>query len=537
MEGGIVTRRGLMGAAAAGGALLLAGDPLRAGRAIAARTRKHGLADAGDVAFRQGVASGEPAPHAITLWTHVGDLNRTAAVRLEVARDPGFRKVVHKAELAADERAGFSVKTRVRGLDPHEQYHYRFFTSESESRVGRFRTSPPDDSREHVRVAVFSCQDWQAGYFTSHRDLLDQDPDLVICLGDYIYERNFYEGPREDKTGRNRDGEVQSLNEYRDKYALYHSDKNLRDMRAEIPMVAIWDDHEVEDNWAGDLPGSATQDPRVKFPKRQRNGFQAFFEHQPLTQDPKDPTRIYGTVRLGRNLELFLLDERQYRSDQPCNDRALIPCAVEQREDPKRTLLGRQQTSWLKRGLRRSDAVWKGIANQVMIMSVDLPAGNPINPDQWDGYGANRSELLGYIHNKGISDVAFLTGDIHTFFAGDVTRSGRQSILGRPDSVATEFVCGSVTSLGLLHVLKGQIGVDVPPDIGALAGDGAAIPANNPHLVFSNLKDHGYALVEATSDELKVDYRSPRTTQEKKSPARTLASFTVERGKPEVQQT
>ena len=118
-----------------------------------------------------------------------------------------------------------------------------------------------------------------------------------------------------------------------------------------------------------------------------------------------------------------------------------------------------------------------------------------------------------------------------------MSRSGRQSVLGKPDSVATEFVCGSVTSLGLLHVLKEQIGVSIPPDIGALLGDGAAIPVDNPHLVFSNLKDHGYAVLEATSDELKVDYRSPKTTQDKKSPVRTLASFTVERGKPEVHKT
>ncbi|MEA2348329.1 MAG: alkaline phosphatase, partial [Thermoleophilaceae bacterium] len=383
-----------------------------------------------------------------------------------------------------------------------------------------------------VRIAFFSCQDWQAGYFTSHADILKQDVDLMVCLGDYIYERNYYEGPRSDTLGKNHDGEVETLAEYREKYALYHTDRNLRDIRAEIPIVPVWDDHEVEDNWAGKLPGTQTQDPRISFLKRRRNGFQTFFEHHPVMQDPKDPDRIYDSLRMGRNFEMFLLDERQYRSDQPCNDTALVPCPPEQRDDPTRTLLGKRQTSWLKRALRRSDAVWKGIANQVMIMSVDLPVGNPINPDQWDGYGANRSELLGYIHDKGISDVAFITGDIHTFFAGDVSRTGRQSVLGKPDAVATEFVCGSVTSLGLLHVLQDQTGVGLPPDVGTLAGDGALIPVDNPHFVYSNLIRHGYGLVTANSDELRVDYRSPKTTQTKGSPVNTIASFTVERGTP-----
>jgi alkaline phosphatase D len=356
----------------------------------------------------------------------------------------------------------------------------------------------------------------------------------MVCLGDYIYEHSYYPGPRKDTTGKNRDGEVETLAEYRDKYALYHTDKNLRAIRQTAPMVAIWDDHEVEDNWAGELPGSATTDVRVPFLARRRHGFRAFFEHMPMQIDPRDPTRIYDSMRLGANVELFLLDERQYRSDQPCNDTALLPCDPAERNDPNRTLLGKRQTQWFKRALRRSDATWKAIANQVMVMSLDLPSGNPINPDQWDGYGANRSEVLGYIQDKGISDVAFFTGDIHTFFAGDVFPSGRQRILGREQALATEFVCGSVTSLGLLYVLKEQVGIEVPPDIAALALDGPGIPLENPHIQYSNLIEHGYAIARFTPDDLRVSFRAPSSVMNKRSASHTLASFTVERGEPRV---
>jgi alkaline phosphatase D len=250
--------------------------------------------------------------------------------------------------------------------------------------------------------------------------------------------------------------------------------------------------------------------------------------------DPRDPTRIYDTQRLGGNVELFLLDERQYRSDQPCNDTAVVPCPADERNDPRRTLLGKRQTRWLKTALRRSEARWKAIANQVMVMSLDLPSGNPINPDQWDGYGANRDELLGYIQNKGISDVAFFTGDIHTFFAGDVYRRGRRRLIEGEKPLATEFVCGSVTSLGLLYVLKEQVGIEVPPDIASLALDGPGIPLENPHIRYSNLEEKGYAIARFAPDEMRVSYRAPATVFEKRSSSRTIASFTVEPGDPRV---
>ena len=528
-------RRTFVGAAAAAGVLTLAGDPLRAAEAAGRRLKGGGIERARDVTFKQGVASGDPTAHRATLWTRVDGLERDARVTLEVARDRGFDRVVERREVVARKRDNYSVKQRVSGLDPGEQYYYRFFTGKRDSDVGRFRSAVPADSNQPVRVGIFSCQDYESGFYPGHRAMANDDLDVVVCLGDYIYERSYEKSKvRVDGTGRNGDGEVQSLAEYRDKYALYHGDRELRALRANHALMAIWDDHEVEDNWAGDRAGDKAIDPRIAFLKRRRNGFRAFFEHMPRMQNPRERFRIYDTLRFGRNLELFLLDERQYRSDQPCGDQIIVPCPPAERNDPRRTLLGKEQMSWLKRTLRESDAVWKAVANQVMIMSVDFPLGSPINPDQWDGYGADRTELLSHIRDQRISDVAFLTGDIHTFFAGDVTPTGRQGPAQTgPPPVATEFVCGSVTSQGLLD----NVGLSGQPDLGSLIVDGAVAPPDNPHFRYSNVKDKGYAVVEASRDELKVSFRSPASVKSRNSPVRSLKDFTVRRGIPRVEIT
>ena len=306
-----------------------------------------------------------------------------------------------------------------------------------------------------MRIAFFSCQEFIAGFYAAHRDLAAQDVDLVVCLGDYIYEQAFAStgspnAPvREDDSAA--DGEAQTLAEYRRKYSLYHTDANLLEVRRQFALVGEWDDHEVEDNYAGGLPGGAAESRRVPFAERRSNGYRAWFEHMPRRLAGGASAKIYGSLPLG-NAELFLLDTRQYRDDQPCNptDAALsAPCPPTTTDDPSRTLLGAEQKAWLKGALSASRARWKVIANQVMICSLDAPPHNPLNTDSWDGYGAERQELVDHIAAEAIDDVTFVTGDIHTFFAGDVTRTGRQSVRGEDDtdpvngpSRATEFVGG-----------------------------------------------------------------------------------------------
>ncbi|MGI8726606.1 MAG: alkaline phosphatase D family protein [Solirubrobacterales bacterium] len=518
------TRRGFVTSAAAV-PTICAIDPFRLidGRA---------LAQSNGASFAQGVASGQATCGGITLWTRLDGLEASTRLSLEVARDPGFGKVVFADEPIAEAGRDFTVHTRLAGLDPGEQYFYRFSTAENDSQVGRFRTSYPADSCQPVRVGFFSCQNYVEGFYTAHAGLAREDLDLVVCLGDYVYERTFGGMEvRQDPTGADGVSEVETLPEYRAKYNLYHSDADLRAVRANHAMMAIWDDHEVEDNYAADEPGEATEQRDIPFGDRRRNGYQAFFEHMPRIKSGGDADRIYGSLRLGGTAELFLLDQRQYRDDQPCGDMlgsANCPEAFEE----GRTLLGQAQKEWLKAGLADSEARWKLVGNQVMIMSLDLPAGNPLNPDQWDGYKAEREELIDHVNAEGITDVAFLTGDIHTFFAGQVTPSGRQPSQPQPGpAAATEFVGGSITSLGVADRVSSD-----PRERAILADlSDSSVRANNPHIVYSNQEVKGYGILEASEGELLVSYRNPQTVLQPQSTVQTLQRFRVESGTPEVE--
>jgi alkaline phosphatase D len=494
-------------------------------------------------AFAQGVASGEPGTSAITLWTRLEGLTSSGSVGFEVARDPGFARVVSSGTAAADAAADFTVHQRVSGafLKPGEEYFYRFRTAAESSPVGRFRTARPAGSSEPVRIAFFSCQEFIAGFYAAHRDLAAQDVDLVVCLGDYIYEQAFAStgspNPPVRQDDSAADGEAQTLAEYRRKYSLYHSDANLREVRRQFALVGQWDDHEVEDNYAGGVPGGAANSRRVPFAERRSNGYRAWFENMPrrLAGQPK----IYGSLPLG-NAELFLLDTRQYRDDQPCNptDAALsAPCPPTTTDDPSRTLLGAEQKQWLKGALRASRARWKVIANQVMICSLDAPPHNPLNTDSWDGYGAERQELVDFIASEAIDDITFVTGDIHTFFAGDVTRTGRQSVRGEDatDPIngpprATEFVGGAITSPGIVD----RAASTEAQRVAAAAPADAAVLANNPQIAYSNQAYKGYAIVEAAAGRLDVRYQAVHEHRAADSGVFTLRRFRVDAGRPVV---
>ena len=524
------TRRTFLTAAAGAGALAMAGDPLAALRKSAARPLPPLARDA---RFRQGIASGEPATDGITLWTRLEGLERRARLQVEISPDADFRRVVYRKTVVAEPDADFTVHHRAtpKALRPGEEFHYRFFTCDQDSPAGRFRTLVPPDSGEPVRIGFYSCQNYAAGYYTAHAGLLDEpDLDLVVCLGDYIYERTGETGipARRDRTGANQDSLVETLPEYREKYRLYHQDSDLLAVRARFPMLATWDDHETENNNAGAQPSPNPGQQnvgvrRVPYGERRLNGWRAFFEHLPLTRAPGDPSRIYGSHRLGANAELFMLDERQYRDPQACGDRSIEPCG-EQRNP--RTLLGAGQKSWFKNGLAGSGAAWKLVGNPVMIMSIDVPAGNAVNNDQWDGYALEREEIIRHIQQQGIRDVSFITGDIHSFFAGGVSPSGRSDPSGFG---ATEFACGSVTSKGVAEDFEES---DSP--IPGLTGEGALL-GNNPHMSYANLVRHGYGVVEARPSELLVTFRGPRSTQQPKSVVETLARFRVARGSTAVE--
>jgi alkaline phosphatase D len=495
----------------------------------AAIARAKRLPVAANGKFGHGVSSGFPSTNGITLWTRVSELTSSAKVNLEVASDKHFRHVVHRGQPTADAARDFTVHTHVKGLKPGHEYHYRFHTKHKNSRVGTFRTLPPRDSNQAVRIGFYSCQSFEAGYYTALAALAkEKDLDFVLCLGDYIYEHHYYDGPAEraDTTGTNKDGDVQSLAEYRQKYQLYQTDKHLQDLHAAHPFVVMWDDHEVEDNYAGDGADSAQSDPsmensgyprRVPFGQRRKNGYKAFFEALPAI--PRKPDVVYGSMRLGNMAELYLTDERQYRDPQPCKDVQLQSCPDDM--TPGRTFLGAKQKSWLKGAVPKSKARWNLLASETMMMALDATPGQHANQDQWDGYSAEREEILSHFHSRRVKNLVVLSGDIHTFIAGNLTTTGEKS--GTP--IGTELVGGSATSLGL------------PEELGIPAATlDAARQASDPHVVYAEFEHRGYCVVTATKKELVGEFKAVDTTQQPTSPVSTIAKFKVESGTPELHQ-
>jgi alkaline phosphatase D len=454
--------------------------------------------------FSEGVMSGEPTTKAITLWTRVADLEGKVGVELEVATDRGFRHVVAHKRLSTSAAVNHNVKTRITGLKAHEQYYYRFATATKDGPIGRFRTALPADSLQPVRFAFWSCQDYTHGYYNAHEVMAREDLDFVVCLGDYIYDETYNSrqggtGVRDDRIGKslgrpNVVREAITLADYRAKYALYRSDEALRKIHARFPTVMLWDDHEVTDNYAGAAAGGGLPPSRKLTAARKANAYKAFFEAMPYS--PPKPDRIYRRLQFGRTVDLIIMDQRQYRANQPCDDAVVPPCAD---WDQPRDFLGRTQMAWLKTQLRSSQAAWKVLANEVMAMPSKVLGGAFAQYDSWQGYPREREELLTYIRDQQIKDVVFVTGDIHIFVAGDV-----RTRMGDGETVAAEFVAGSMTS-------KGFGEQDLP------AGNGVVIKGNdqNPHTdpgVIQTLKainpwvdstdfdHHGYGRVVATKD-------------------------------------
>jgi len=338
----LTRRRFLSSAGSAAAASVLIPDVV--GGEIAQAAKRAGRFRSGR--FPGGVLSGDPEPTAITLLTRIDDAQGAGTVGLEVATDSGFRKVVARREIPTSGLRGHSAKARVTGLKPYEDYYYRFSTRTSSSRVGRTRTALPPDSEQPVRFAFFSCQEYAHGFY-AHAAMAKDDLDFVVCLGDYVYAEDYHRG--KTAVRRDRVGVATTLDDYRAKYALYRTDKNLQALHARFPMVTTWDDHEVIDNYAGGEPDGGLA--KGFSSKRKAAGYTAFFENMPFL--PKTRNRLYRGLRFGKTVDLLMLDQRQYRDDQPCRD-AVAPACAEY--DRPRDFLGRQQMGWVKDRLAASPA-------------------------------------------------------------------------------------------------------------------------------------------------------------------------------------
>jgi alkaline phosphatase D len=530
-------RQFLAGAAPAAAVAVLAPQALAAGLTSA---RKAPAFRGGH--FSSGLMSGDPTPRGITLWTTLDGVGGSGSVELEVARDRAFRHVVTRRQIRTGEKLDHSVKARVSGLDPYEQYYYRFATRTRDSPVGRFRTALPADSRQPVKFAFWSCQDYTHGYYNAHEAMADGDYDFVICLGDYIYDETYHSradgtGVRDDRIGRAEPGYTsairagQTLADYRDKYALYRSDASLRKVHQQFPIVVLWDDHEVQDNYAGGAGADGGLPANQQYSRKRRAGaYRAFFENMPYYPPSKD--RIYRSLRFGKTVDLIVMDQRQYRDNQPCDDAIAPACADWSRP---RAFLGRRQMGWVKRRLEASTAAWKVMANEMMMMPAKVLGDAYYTFDSWHGYPVEREELLAHIRDRRIKDVVFVTGDIHTFIAGDVRTN-----MGAGDSVALEFVGGSITSQGL-----GETDLD--------AGGGVVIKGNdvnpstpealintlrsiNPWVDVADFDHHGYGAVTATQHGLECELVRCQTIKRRTGALLPSAGFTykVKRGQTSI---
>jgi alkaline phosphatase D len=396
--------------------------------------------------------------------------------------------------------------------------------------VGRFRTALPPDSRQPVRFAFFSCQEYTFGYFNAHNLLAEEDIDFVVNLGDYIYAEAYYR-PGDAFAGVRVDpiGFAETLDQYRAKYKLYRTEAPLRRMHANFPMISIWDDHEVQDNYAGGAGPTGGLAPELRYTRRRRAAaYRAYFESMP-TYPVNGDSRIYTAVRFGKNVDLILLDQRQYRADQPCGDEQVgPPCPA---LDQPRKFLGARQMDFVKKRLSSSRAAWKVVANQVMIMPTIFPGGDYIGFDFWQGYPQERRELVEHIRRRRVKDVVFVTGDIHTFVAGDVRVNNSDTV-----PVATEFVGGSISAPGL-----GEGGGGVLPGANPLNPQTPQsiidlLRSTNPWAVDADFDHHGYGLVTATDRSFRCTLRRVDSVKRRSRTALPDNRFTyrIGRGHPSL---
>ncbi|WP_369259182.1 alkaline phosphatase [Streptomyces sp. R35] len=471
-----------------------------------------------DGVFTLGIASGDPLPDAVVLWTRLapdplnggGMPDRAVSVEWEIAEDSRFRKPARRGTAQALPEYGHSVHVDVRGLRPDRAYWYRFRAEGQLSPTGRTRTAPhPHSSGGSLRVALASCQNWQNGYFTPYADMLDQDPDVVLFVGDYIYESK----PSATAVRRHEGSdEPYTLVQYRNRYAQYRTDPHLAAMHANAPWVVTFDDHEVDNDFAGEIPQDPDKQSHDAFVARLTAAYQAYYEHMPVraTAIPDGPhIQMYRRLDFGRLARLNVLDTRQFRSNQATSQ--------EGAEDPSLTMLGAEQKEWLLDGLHKSPTRWNLIASQIMMAETDLQVGEGKlwYYDAWDGYQAERNALMGEFAS--IRNPVVLTGDRHLTMISDLKED-----FADPDSavVGAEFVGTSISSGG-------------DQDQTAFHKEWDPRMADNPHWKFIDAH-RGYHLFDIDRGGIDAQVRVPETVLQPDAASSTLARLRVEAGEPGV---
>jgi len=471
-----------------------------------------------DHPFQLGVASGDPTPSGVALWTRLapqpleggGMPDEAVEVSWQVAADEQMTKIVREGRTVAVPDWAHSVHVEVEGLEPDRWYWYQFRVGNETSPKGRTRTMPAAGSTPaELRFAFASCQHFETGLYTAYEHMAHEPLDLVVHLGDYIYE-----GPGRDNLVRKHVGpKLDALADYRNRHAQYKTDPALQAMHAAVPWLVTWDDHEFENNYADAISeneGVATE----TFLAQRARAYKSYYEHMPLrrTSLPNGPLMsLYRKISFGNLADFYVLDTRQYRSDQPCGDGGKPQCP--EALDPNRTMLGATQREWLFGGLMDSPAKWNILAQQMMMARADRRPGDELifAMDQWPGYEGDRRRVLKFLHERKISNPVVLAGDIHSNWANELIAD-----FDELDSavVGAEFVGTSISS----------------------SGDGDAQPnyldalyAENPFVKYHN-QQRGYLSCHVTPDQWRTDYQGVDYVTRPGAPLVTRTSYVLETG-------
>jgi alkaline phosphatase D len=484
--------------------------------------------------FSLGLAAGDPAPNGFVLWTRIapdplaegsGMPDRPVEVTWQVAADEGMAKVVRQGTATAHPELGHSVHVEIEGLDPARDYFYRFAVGGERSGIGRAKTLPaPGSTVEQLRFALANCQKYEDGHFIAYRHIAGERFDFVLFAGDYIYERRAVRpGERKLPVVRVMPGgpeETFTLDNYRNRYAIYKLDPDLQAAHASTAFIMSYDDHEVANNWAGDIPEKPV--PRERFLLRRAAAFQAWYENMPVrrAQMPRGPDILaYRRFMIGDLVSMHVLDTRLFRTHQPCGGGVRTNCA--EALESNRTMLGATQERWLYEGFRSARARWNVLGQQVIMMRNDRdpdPGVFAPHMDKWDGAVAARDRLFDAVQDTRLSNLVVLSGDIHQNWAGELKRDFNEM---KSKTLGVEFVGTSISSDG--------DGFDISKRYKALL-------AQSPHIRFFN-NQRGYVRHVVTTKRWQADYQVLDKISEPNARMSTRRSFVVEDGKPGLSDT
>ena len=457
--------------------------------------------------FQHGIASGDPLSDRVIFWTRITSAQTSVPVSLDIYSDPELNNPVTSSMATASAARDYTVKLDVGGLAPATTYYYQFSAEGVTSAIGRTRTAPTGGV-DQLRFGVVSCASAAHGYFNAYRMLAKRaDIDCILHMGDYIYE--YGNGEYGDVRAYEPEHEIISLDDYRTRHAFYKKDPDLMELHRQFPFITTWDDHESTDNSYRDGAANHTEGEEGSWEERKFWAQQAYDEWMPLRYpEPGNVGKIWRSFNYGDLAEIFFLDTRLYDRDIPAgflgedSPSGAVPADPLLQNAPDRRMIGPEQMDWLLNGLSNSTARWKIVANQMVFSQWQIVDGGTtgvglyLNGDAWDGYQAERAQIISHMRDNNIDNVVILSGDVHSSWCADITESPLNITQYNPltgGGAAVEFTAPSITSPAAANLQQVQFGQD-------------AFRLLNPHIRYLDFAGKGYVILNLDSNAAQGDY-------------------------------